>query len=152
MSERPLVESGWQVKGVRDGERFFASLSTILPASACMVFEGTSIDRDLRDHLESVAVPARRRIRAGTIWPKPRVFHVPVSRDVLERIAEFAGGLAEPELCDHFHAYDDDRGLLQWYDAFDLPLFVDSSIGEPQLREMCEALGASYERWRAGQV
>ena len=150
MTEEPLFRSGWEVEGIRDGERFFRSLGQFLPAPAYLVFEGVSIAGDVRQLLESNAVTPRRHIPTGTLFPRPVSLHVPASDPLLARLAALAANHAEPELCDHFHAYSDERGLVQWYDAFDLPLLVDGSIVEFQLRRFCAELGATCRRWQAG--
>jgi hypothetical protein len=150
MTEQPLFNSGWEVDGIRDGEHFFGALHEILPISACMVLEGVSIAPDVRCVLESAAVPVRRHIPSGTIFPTPTAYHVPASMSLLASLADLAAAHAEPELCDHFHAYDDLRVLVQWYDAFNLSMLADISIPESKIRKLCDALGATYRKWRAG--
>jgi hypothetical protein len=150
MTEEPLFRSGWEVAGIRDGEGFFRCLLDLLPKPAYLVLEGTSIAQDVRELLEAAAIPARRHVPVGTIWPRPSTYHVPVSAPFLAALADLAAKHAEPELCDHLHAYDDNRGLLQWYDAFDLAMLVDGSIGEHSVRMVCDVLGATYTRWQAG--
>ena len=95
-----------------------------------LCFEGTSISSDVRTLLASSAVPTRLTILLGTIWPKPTVIHVLASGQFLHELTALARSHAEAEICDHFHAYDESHGLMQWYDAFDLPLLIDESIGE----------------------
>jgi hypothetical protein len=145
----PLVASGWEVAGIRDGERFFRALGELLPGSAYLVFDGCSIAPDVRRLLEPVAVPPRRLVPLGTAFPRSQVFHVPSSAAFLEALANVAAAHAESEICDHFHAYDDRRHVLQWYDAFDLPLLIDGSISERAVQGFCRSLGARYAGWRA---
>jgi hypothetical protein len=149
MTEPSLVGAGWQIEGIRGSERFFLSLHQLLPDPAYLVFEGVSIASDVRELLQASAVPARRQVAVGTLWPEPSTFHVPSSASFLAALAELAAQHAEPEMCDHFHAYDESRGLLQWYDAFDLPLLVSGSIEEARISSFCAALGATYKQWKA---
>jgi hypothetical protein len=144
MASLPFLQSGWQIEGIRDGAAFFEALQLILTSPAYLIFEGTSIARDVRALLESAVVPALFDVAAGTIWPRPAIFHVRASTPFLDRLGELATRHAEPEICDHFHAYDDAGILLQWYDAFDLPLLVAPSIPQPSLRVFCDALGTTY--------
>jgi hypothetical protein len=59
---------------------------------------------------------------------------------------------ANAEVCDHFHAYNDAHGLMQWYDAFSGdPLLVDASIPEASVQSFCRKLGVNYARWRASK-
>jgi hypothetical protein len=150
MAEEPLFKAGWEIAGIRGGEEFFHSLHGLLPSPAYLVFEGISIARDVRQLLESAAIPPRRHVPVGTIFPRPTTYHVLASASLLMALADLATKHAEPELCDHLHGYDDSRGLLQWYDAFDSPMLVDDSIPEDSIRKLCDELGAAYTRWQAG--
>jgi hypothetical protein len=149
MSSRPLFESGWEVAGIGNAEGFFSALPEILPLPVHLCFEGTRISSDVRKLLAANTVPATLEIPPGTIWPKPSVFHVLATEQFLHEFVALAGKHAETEICDHFHAYNDRHGLLQWYDAFDLPLLIDSSITEASLEGFCRKLGVQYARWRA---
>jgi hypothetical protein len=149
MSTKPLFDTGWQVVGIRNGEKFFSTLNEILQLPVNLCFEGTRICSDVQSVLASSAVAPSIQIPPGTIWPKPKVFHVRATAQFLNQIAVLSGKYAEPEVCDHFHAYSDTRPLMQWYDAFDLPLLIDESIAEPSLQRLCRRLGVQYARWQA---
>jgi hypothetical protein len=135
------------VSGLKRPGPFFASLGRILPPSSYLVFEGTSIAPEVRRLLESAAIPEKRHITRGTIWPRPTTFHVAASPALLSALVELSARHAEPELCDHFHAYDDSEQMLQWYDAFTVPFFVAFSVEESALRAFCEVVGATYKKW-----
>ena len=149
MPSRPLFVSGWEVAGISSAEKFFSALTEILPLPVYLCFEGTRISADVRTLLASSAVAPRLTIPPGTIWPKPSVFHVLATEQFLHELAASAGKHAEPEVCDHFHAYNDSHGLMQWYDAFDLSLLIDESISEEKLQTFCRKLGAEYALWHA---
>jgi len=146
MTSDLLFESRWEVAGIRAGEEFFRILPDLLPDPAYLVFEGTSIAPDVDQLFQSAAVPPRQSIPAGTARPRPATDQVPASATFLDALADLAARHAEPELCDHFHAYDDARWLLQWYDAFDGSLLVDRTVGQDAVQRMCDALGATSER------
>jgi hypothetical protein len=150
MSSKPLFVSGWEVAGIRSAEKFFSALTEVLRLPVHLCFEGTSISSDVRTLLASSAVVATLQIPAGTIWPKPSVFHALATEQFIHELAALAGRHAEPEVCDHFHAYKDSHGLMQWYDAFDDPLLIDESITEASLQSFCRKLGVQYARWHAG--
>ncbi len=150
MSTKPLVDSGWELPGIRSAEKFFAALREILPLPANLCFEGTSISSDVQSLLASNAATQILQISPGTIWPKPSVFHVRATEPFLDQLAVLAGHHAEPEICDHFHAYNGNKGLMQWYDAFSRdPLLVDESIAEAKVQTFSCKLGVPYARWRA---
>ncbi len=149
VAENLFGPSGWEVPGIKSAERFFSALTEVLPLPVHLCFEGTSISSDVRTLLASSAVAAALPISPGTIWPKPSVFHVLATEQFIYELAALAGRHAEPEVCDHFHAYNNGQGLMQWYDAFDLPLLVDESITEASLQVFCRKLGVQYARWHA---
>jgi len=149
VSTNPFLVPGWEVAGISSAEKFFSALTVILPSPPYLCFEGTSISSDVRTLLASNAVAARLTILRGTIWPKPSVFHVLASEQFLHQLTALARSDAEAEICDHFHAYDDSHGLMQWYDAFNLPLLIDESIPEVKIQTFCRKLGVHYARWNA---
>jgi hypothetical protein len=149
MSSRPFFASGGRVPGITNAEKFFTVLTAVLPFPVWLCFEGTSISQDVRTLFASHKITATRTIPRGTIWAKPSVFHVLATEQFIPELATLAGMHAEPEVCDHFHAYDDSQGLMQWYDAFDLPLLINESVPESSLRTFRNRLGVEYTRWRA---
>jgi hypothetical protein len=148
-SSRPLFASGWEVAGIRSAEKFSSALTEVLPLPMNLCFEGTSISSDVRKLLVSNAVVAALQIPTGTIWPKPSAFHVLATEQFIHELAALAGRHVGPEVCDHFYAYNDGQGLMQWYDAFDLPLLIDKSITEASLQSFCHKLGVQYAPWHA---
>ena len=150
MSTKPLFGSGWELPGIRSAAKFFVALPGILPLPANLCFEGTSITSDVHSLLASNAATQTLQIPPGTIWPKPSVFHVCATEKLLDQLAGLARHHAEPEICDHFHAYSGNRGLMQWYDAFSGdPLLVDGSIAEAKVQTFCRILGVPYAIWCA---
>jgi len=92
------------------------------------------------------------QIPSGTIWPTPTVFHVRATEEFLNQLAVLAQNHAESEICDHFHAYSGDQGLMQWYDAFSGdPLLVNESIAETKVQSFSRKLGVTCARWRAAK-
>jgi hypothetical protein len=80
------------------------------------------------------------------------VFQVRATEQFLQQLAALAEKHAEPEVCDHFHAYYNGHGLIQWYDAFSGdPLLIAESIPEAKVQSFSRKLVLKYARWRAGQ-
>src|ERR1700722_471926 len=141
MSTQPLFVNGWEVTGINSAEKFFLALPGILPMPLTLYFEGTSISPDVVALFASNAVTPTLEIPIGTIWPKPSVFHVRATEQFLDKLAALARNHAEAEVCDHFHAYGDNQGLMQWYDAFSGdPLLIGGSIPEAQVQSLCRKL------------
>jgi hypothetical protein len=146
---RLFLVNGWEVPGITSAEKFFSALPEVLTLPAKLRFEGTSIPPDLQSLCASSKVPPTLEIPRGTIWPAPAIFNVLVTESFIHELTALAVQLAEPQLFDHFHAYDDHRLLMQWYDAFLLPLFIDESVSEVGIRNFCLQLGVRYTRWRS---
>lgn len=146
MADTPHFVPYWEITGVNDSEKFFSALEELLVLPVYFCVEGTSIAPDVQALFASHATEPGLAIPTGTGWPKPKTFHVLATEEFLDELAATARNHAEPEICDHLHAYKDRRVLLQWYDAFDLPLIVDESVPEKSVQEFCRRLGARYSR------
>jgi len=150
MSKEALVCNGWRIDGIGSAGKFFSALPEILALPVTLCFEGTKIAPDIQALFASNAVAPSLQIPPGTIWPKPSVFHVLGTEQFLLQLMALAGKHAGAEVCDHFHAYKDHHGLLQWYDAFSGdPVLLDESIREEALQSFCRRLGAQYASWHA---
>jgi hypothetical protein len=95
---------------------------------------------------ETHAAGKTTKVALGTIWPKPKVFHLSIAPEVVQELAALTGQHATPEICDHLHAYKDGRVLLEWHDAFDQKLLISREVSEEKVAEFCKRLGAKYER------
>jgi hypothetical protein len=103
-----------------------------MPADSVLYLEGTSIAPAVKAYLEERPAPARRRIWRGTLWPRPAVFHLPVSH--VQGLRALAERHAEPEICDHLAVYHDDRLLLTAYDAGFGEVYLARSLPEETIR------------------
>jgi hypothetical protein len=141
LSERPH----WRVEDM-DFSRFFGALPRVVPEGSMLYIENTQFARDVNDYLVPRAVQApQHAVKAGTIWPKPRFFHVPVTRPVMHGLAELAERHAAPEVADHMVVYRDSTILIEWYDAGFDPIFLSREIDENTVREFGVQIGAKYE-------
>jgi hypothetical protein len=141
------LNPGWEIEGVADASRFFLTIRHLVPIPVFFMFEGTSIAPDVWALLESNAISPLFTIPKGTIWPKARAVHVAVTDVFLGSLGLLVQAHAEPEICDHFHVYDNNGHLLQWYDAFlhDSTMLIDVSIREEAVRRFCQEAGTTYK-------
>jgi len=146
-------DTRWVVKGFREFESFFRHLDQLLPATAAIVYlEGPSIAADVRSFLEEHSVEPWHEVYPGTVWPKPSVFHLPASLEILRGLAELASHHAYPEIADHCHVYTRDGMILQWYDACDpeCPLGIAQVITEEKVRAFCDLTKTEYCAYESG--
>lgn len=131
------------VEGDTDFPSLLSALNEILPEGCTLYFEGGSPSGKLMDFLQTQAVPERAHVAYGTIWPRPRVFHVPARPDTLATLSELARSCAYPELAIHFHVYRQHAVLLEWHDAFTQPMLLSGELAEWQARDLADRLGMS---------
>ena len=139
----------WGVSGIKSESlpQFLCALPSLLPAGSTLYLEGTSPSaREVIAFCETHAAERISKIALGTIWPKPKIFHLSMVPEVAQELAALTEHHAIPEICDHLHAYKDGRVLLQWHDAFDEKLLIAQDVAEEKVADFCRLLGAKYER------
>ena len=136
---------GWEVTRPSDPAGFFEALGTLAPPEAILAVQDP-MGPEVRRFLTDRAAAHKTRVQAGTIWPRPTFFHVQCSPDNLKELAVLARRHSYPEMGIHLHVYQDDRVILEWYDAFDTGLDISKRVDEESVRKFCEACGSSYKR------
>ena len=136
----------WEVDGPTTFTELFCALQHLLPQNAVLYFEGGLLDAEILDFMATSAIPEQTHVAMGTIWPRPRVFHVPATASTLTTLAAIMEHHAEPELAVHFHVYQADTVLLEWHDAFAQPMLISGSIPEEQVRAFAEMIGKTYNK------
>jgi hypothetical protein len=136
----------WEVDGIQ-GESFpdfIRALPDLFPPGAILYLEDTSSPKVI-DFLSERATKEISKVAIGTIWPKPRFFHVPVTNENMTELAKLAESCATPEVCIHLHVYRNGRVLLGWQDAFTQPLRISADTPEERLRSFCVQLNCQYK-------
>ena len=140
---------GWEVSGIKSKSlpEFLRPLPTVLPEHSILYLEGTSRSaREVIAFLESHAASETSKVALGTIWPRPKFFHVPVTPEIMGELATLSARRVTPEVCIHVHAYIDGRVLLEWYDAFFQELWISRDITEDRVAVFSKRVGAQYRR------
>jgi hypothetical protein len=145
-----FTASCWEIEGPRTFQDLFHALQGWLEEEAFLYFEGGSPDADLLSFLSTHSVPEQLHLAMGTILPRPRIFHLPARPGLLQVLSRLMETRAEPELAIHFHVYKGDGVLLEWYDAFDLPMRLRGDLPEARVRLLAERLGKAYRRVEPG--
>ena len=138
--------SCWRLTGVtKDHSMFLRALPLLLPDGSILYLEDGSPPKHLRKFLIANMLKEACRIAKSTIWPWPKVYHLPTGKEFLFRLAELTENCAWPEVAIHLHAYKDGEVLLEGYDAFLDPFCVSKKIPMEMIRAFCQELGCSYE-------
>ena len=140
-------ESQWEIDGQISFSGFLEALIGWLPAGSILYFEDGHPDREIERFFEKHQVPEneRKRVPLGSCG-RPKILHAPATDAVLAELSKIMEHHAEPELAIHFHAYKDKQVLIQWYDAVNDPVLLNSSFPEEQIRVLAEKIGKKYDR------
>jgi hypothetical protein len=133
----------WQVGATKDVERFLRAVPVLGGDGTFIYFEDT-LERHVRDYLGSVSVEPSVRVQTGTIWPQPDCHHLPLTGETMEALAGFLERQPAALLSIHVLVYRDAAVLLQWYDAFDAPLYLARTIPESTVAAFAGRLGSRY--------
>lgn len=144
-SPRSLVGTNcWRVSGVSDASGFFRAIRTLLPDATHMFLKGAPVPLIVAIISEDLdAIPYGAPIGTLWAWPKNRRFAVRASPSVFARLAEAAEDHAQPEICFHLHFYRNEDPLVQWFDAFNDPIWISRSIPRDRVQAFCSELGGA---------
>jgi hypothetical protein len=138
-------EPTWKLKKVNRITSFFQALSSFVPDGSMLYLEGGTHPRKLLLFLEKVSIPEQLHIEMGTIWPRPKTFHVPATCEILYELANLSEGLVPQEVAVHIHVYHNGKVILQWYDAFMDNLYISKNIPEDKVASFCNIISSQYE-------
>ena len=139
-------EAHWAVEGPKTFEELFNALNGWIPEDALLYFEGGSPDAEIDSFMATHSVPESLHVAMGTIWPRPKIFHVPATRIVLTELSRIMKHHAEPELAVHFHVYRNDLVLLEWHDAFSQPMLLSGAIPEEKAKVFANNIGKTFKK------
>jgi hypothetical protein len=126
---------------VTDLKRLLQAIDETMPRDSVLYLEGTSIAPDVATFLESRSAKDQREVTPNTLWPKPKVFHVPLAGDNLAQLRNLADNHADPEVADHLVVYRRDDVLLWAHDAGYGYVRVARNLRESIVNALRNALG-----------
>jgi hypothetical protein len=140
------AEPYWEVDGPKTFEDMFYALKGWAPEDAVLYFEGGSPDTEIDNFIAKHSISEVSHVAMGTIWPRPKVFHVPATATVLTELSRIMKHHAEPQLAVHFHVYRNDTVLLEWHDTFSQPMLMNGSIPEEKVKVFADKIGKSFRK------
>ena len=138
-------DATWQVWGVGDPQKFFLALRALVPPESVLALhepEGKNVRQFLREH----AAETHTRVEAGTIWPRPEIYHIDCSAPNLTALEDLASRHAAPEMAIHLHVYRKEQVLIESYDAFDDPMHLSGVFRVEDVMRFSESCGDGHER------
>lgn len=141
----------WQVGGKVELPSLLRALPNLVPQNAILYLEGGTPPQEVRTFLDAYCVPEVTHLAMGTIWPRPHVFHLPATSENLGRLADLAAECSAFEVAIHLHVYEQNKVLLEWYDAFgEDPMYLRRDISEEKVRMFCSELALQYKVCESG--
>jgi len=156
---RMQPQETWRLYGVREVYDFLRKLPLLFPDDCVLYVEGKPPE-DVREFLAQRMVAKPANVAPGTLgsvvtitFLPPSVrkvpverYHIPLTRDNAEALADLAENHAEPEVCDHLHVYKHETMLMEGHDWYDGEFYVTGQMPEDTIRGFCESVGCRYER------
>jgi hypothetical protein len=141
-----LRGAAWSVSPTSDLPPFLRALPRLLPPGSTIYLEDGTPPSEVKAFLDAHCVPEGLIVAAGTIWPRPAVYHLPATAENLAQLAGLAEHCLAVHVAVHFHAYVRDKVVLEWYDAFwKDPLYLSESIAEERVKDFCSLLSLTYK-------
>jgi hypothetical protein len=136
----------WELSSPKDFPSFLLGLPIVFNEADTLYLENGTPPKELMSFFEDRCLTGKPKIPHGTLWPRPKYFHLPIIEDNVKDLATLSDQYAEPQVAVHVHIYRGNKMLLQWFDAFADPMFVSTDIREDQIQRFSEALGIKYKR------
>ena len=143
--------AAWEVEYDRkkvDIQAFFRSLTLLVPAGSVLYLEGGAVTQDVRAYLLSRQAAKTVKVAFHTTWPRREFFHVDITQENLEGLAELGGHHAEIEIASHVSVYKDNDVLLEWHDAWGENFQVSKKISEKNLIKFCAVFGVLHKEYK----
>ena len=135
----------WRVGPTTEVTVFLRALPQLAPDGSIVYFEGTG-ESQVAERLGHVSVAAPVQVAVGTIWPRPDCYHVPLTVETMERLAEWLEQNPAGYFCSHCHVYRGRSVLLEWHDAFiDDPMYISRTIDPALIERFALTLGSSCD-------
>jgi hypothetical protein len=147
----PLIlreENALEIGYVTDLYKLLRAIDLAMPKDAVLYVEATAIAPDVASFLETRTAQDRREITPNTLWPKPKVFHIPLTGDNIAEFRDLAEKHAEPEVADHLVVYRGEDVLLWAHDAGGGYVDVSRDLSESIVAAFRDALGDAIRNTR----
>lgn len=86
--------------------------------------------------------PAPMEVERGTLWPRPKTFHLRASRENMSELIAFSDRMSAVEVAEHLLVYDKNRVLIEAYDVGDSYVRVNRALGPDSIKRLLEAVDA----------
>jgi hypothetical protein len=129
----------WEISTAIDAASFLRALPTLPLDHGVILFEGTTsrvVANWLRKHAQSEGL----EIRPGTILPASDFWHLPLHVTTVEDLAALVETQAVSMPAIHLHVYEGSDVVLEWYDAFDEPLWLSRRLDRAAAEQFAKSI------------
>jgi hypothetical protein len=136
----------WEVQELKAVQfpAFLRELSNLASVDCVLCLQCTASNEEVKSFLQENKIAERFKIQLGTAYPRPKVYHLPCSEEILKKLAQFAELFTAPEICDHLHICQCSVVRLEWFDIFSQPLYISKKVPEQSVMLFCKKLGCDY--------
>ncbi len=133
-------EPHWEIEGNPDFALFFSNLSGLIDGPAILAISGSSLDNNVKDYLDQIKVSPANDTRCEPHFLGPDGYHLQLTVESLDGLAQLSEHHAEPEIADHMIVYRDSNVLLEWYDAGSNPIWICREIEKERVKNFGRAV------------
>ncbi len=139
LSEGDAVAIGY----VRDVVKLFRAILDLVTSDVYLYLEDPA-SPEVEEYLEANKVNAAYIIEPGTLWPKPKKYHILFSSGAREQLIAFAERLAATEVAAHVVVYQTDGTvLIEAYDLGDNIVRAHKSLSSQVIKQLRGAAAAA---------
>jgi hypothetical protein len=140
----------WAVENLREPVAFFRHVELLIPSDSILYVEGINVAPEVASFYESHrATKGAVCVSRDTIFPVPEIYHVQMEPGAVDGLIEQLGKHSREKCFIHLKAYQGERLLFAFHDAFDgSDLLVSDKIALQQVQVFCDKMGASFRRER----
>ena len=135
----------WAIEGNPDLVLFFRNLPGLFQEGAILAISGSSLETVVKDYLNVLKVKPSKGTRCEPYFLGPEAYHIPITVNNLNHLADIAENHAEPEVADHIIVYRDTSVLLEWYDVGSNPIWLARDIAKETADDFGRAIGCEIK-------
>ena len=135
----------WAIKPTGDLTKILKALHIVITSESIIYLEGGSPDGRLELFLDNKKIHSVEKIALGTIWPKPLIYHIRATNENIGQLIDISEEISPVELAVHFHIYEPEHVILEWYDAFTDEILLSKALEENKVKSFCLAINSTYE-------
>lgn len=136
-------EPVWEIESPGNMEVFLDTISVFDDSGKLIFMECTIWGEDF-DIVRGLATSPRKEIPSGIISPPAESIHLELNSYTRSVLKKFLNKSGYTNLCSHFHIYDEEGILLEWFDTLDLTILVRRDVEEKVIKTLADRMKCRY--------